>query len=498
MRRNLFHNILMPIAASISRNSGWKYYHQYIGADFESYEQKRQRQWKKLKNIIEHAFNNVPFYNKKLIKAGIKPSDINTAEDLLRIPITTKKELRENFPNEIIAKNYCINRLRFSNTSGTSGSALFLVHDHDDINYKYASKLWSRHLMGSEIGDTILRITPNECQPCLRDGRSPAISLFEYLKMQLTNNKDRHQAYYIYLENSLINPILHKQYRINPLKAEFTKHDLKQWVEIITKKGEIVITGYPLYLYFLADYIKENKIRLNNVKLVDLTAGLSTQEMRKFLAEQFNAPVFQIYGGCEFGRFAASCSQSNGLMHTLDDQSYIEFLTPSGKPSDPEELSNVIVTSLTSKALPFIRYEHGDVGRYYEHSCKCQRTARLMDIEGRLQDLIVTKSGRTIPSQRIIESMFLVDNLKLFQLIQKNDFEFEMRIVKNNPSKQINEHLIKQDLAKLITDKIQLTFKYRAHINPAASGKYRLVISSTYERFRCNNSDTLQPLGNYW
>ena len=80
----------------------------------------------------------------------------------------------------------------------------FIVN-HQDINYKYASKLRSRHLMGSEIGESVLRITPNECQPCLPDGTDPSINLFTYLWMILSNKIYKNQAYYIFIEKELIN-----------------------------------------------------------------------------------------------------------------------------------------------------------------------------------------------------------------------------------------------------------------------------------------------------
>ena len=185
----------MPAVSSLSGNKGWQYYQQYIQSEYGPVEVRRKRQWKKLIKLLHHAYYNVPFYRKKFDRAGIRPEDIKTEADFRKIPITTKRELRENFPYEVVAKNHSLKDLRFSNTSGTSGASLILVHDREDINYKYASKLRSRHLMGSEIGESVLRITSNECQPCLPNGTSISGNLLTYLWLVLSNKKYRNKFF---------------------------------------------------------------------------------------------------------------------------------------------------------------------------------------------------------------------------------------------------------------------------------------------------------------
>ena len=176
MRKFFLKNLILPAASKLTSNRAWDYYHQYIQSEFDSVEIRKQQQWKKIKKLIDHAYRNVPFYRNKFNSAGINPDDIKDEQDFRRIPITTKNELRGELSGNIIANNYSSKNLRFSNTSGTTGASLILMHDHNDINYKYASKLRSRHLMGCDIDDSILRIAPNECQPCLPDGKSPDIS----------------------------------------------------------------------------------------------------------------------------------------------------------------------------------------------------------------------------------------------------------------------------------------------------------------------------------
>ncbi|MBU0469052.1 MAG: hypothetical protein KKD07_10580 [Candidatus Omnitrophica bacterium] len=498
MKKAILKKLLLPMASKLTSNKGWDYYKQYIVSDFDPIETRKKRQWNKLKRLIEHAYTNVPFYRNKFDKAGIKPEHIKDESDFRKIPVTTKKELRDNVSKEYtIAENYPSKNLRFSNTSGTTGPSLILMHDHEDINYKYASKLRSRHLMGCDIEDSIMRITSNECQPCLPNGESPDVGFLKYLQMVLSNHEYKQQAYYILLENKIINPFIHRRHFSKALRTYFNNEDMEHYVKEIKKYKPDMIVGYPLYLFFIARYIKEKGIKLTPIKAVELTAGLSFDSMRSFIGEQFKAPVYQIYGGCELGRVAGSCVHSNGLMHILEDHAYIEFIKSSGEIANPGELSNIIVTSLNSYGMPFIRYEHGDVGKYFDHQCHCGRSAQLMDVEGRIMDLIVNKDGVPLSSQVFIESFLGYKGIKLFQLIQKNLNVLEFRIVKESPLANINIIEINNKIKEIFGYEVNVEFKYVDYINPAASGKYRLVRSATYESFRCVE-DKNQELGNFW
>ena len=498
MKKTIFKKLLLPMVSKLTSNKGWDYYKQYIISDFDPIEDRKKRQWDKLKRLIEHAYTNVPFYRSKFDNARIKPEHIKGENDFRKIPVTTKKELRDNVSKEYtVAKNYSTKNLRFSNTSGTTGPALILMHDHEDINYKYASKLRTRHLMGLDIDDSIMRITSNECQPCLPNGESPDIGFLKYLQMILSDHEYKQQAYYIFLENKIINPFIHRRHFSKSLRTYFNDDDMDFYVKGIKKYKPDIIVGYPLYLFLISRYIKEKRINLPPIKAVELTAGLSFAKMRSFIGEQFRAPVYQIYGGCELGRVAGGCTHSDGLMHILEDHAYIEFIKSTGELASPGELSNIIVTSLNSYGMPFIRYEHGDVGKYYDQKCKCGRTSKLMDVEGRIMDLIVRKDGVPLSSQVVIETFLDYKGFKLFQLIQKNINDIEFRIVKESQATEINTIDINNKLNDIFGYPVNVDFKYVDYINPAASGKYRLVRSATYESFRCSDNKT-QELGNFW
>ena len=92
-------------------------------SQWKSYEELRELQEKKLRAIIKHAYENVPFYHEKFEKAGVCPDDIKTVEDLQKLPITTKEEVRDDFPNRIVAERIDIKKCWLPRTSGRKAPA---------------------------------------------------------------------------------------------------------------------------------------------------------------------------------------------------------------------------------------------------------------------------------------------------------------------------------------------------------------------------------------
>ncbi|HQO58535.1 MAG TPA: hypothetical protein PLT76_07410 [Candidatus Omnitrophota bacterium] len=497
MRKYFLKKIVMPLSLRMSSNKGWRYYNDYIRADFEPIETRRARQWQRVLSLVNHAYHHVPFYRKKYDQAGIKPEHIKCEADFRKLPVITKKDLRENFPRNTVADNYPLERMRYSNTSGTTGASLILVHDHDDINHKYASKLRSWHLMGCDLGDTVVRITPNECQPCLPTGESPDIPLLKYLKMVLSRHKHARQAYYIFVERHITNRLLNNRRFPPPLNPDFSDKDLWDYIRVVQEFKPDFISGYPLYLYWLAHRIQKDRISIPPLKGLDLTAGLSFPGMRQFISEQFRAPVFQNYGGCELGRVASSCPMSNGQMHVLEDHCYMEFIRANGDPARPGELANIIMTALNSYGMPFIRYEHGDVGSFADDPCPCRRTSCLMRVAGRLQDLIMTADGHAIPSHEILELSLSHPGIKLFQLIQRAPDQFDFKFVPDALPQETDLDGLRDKLKHVLGPGADIRFQAVDYIRTASSGKYRLVRSSTFEPFRCV-SDPKKPLGDSW
>ena len=216
----LVRNLIMPAASVLTPHKAWRYYRQYAKADFDPPEVRDARVLVKLKAIVAHAYENTTYYRDRLDEAGVEPEDIQSFDDFRRIPVTTKHELRAHFPDGLIAANYRGRRLRWSNTSGTTGKPFMLVQDTDDINSKYAVRLRGRELEGSRVGDRTVRTTPNECQPCLESGNGTDQGLWEHLKSQTIHRGARGPEYFVFIEKKLVNPLFHRRLMLPPISDE--------------------------------------------------------------------------------------------------------------------------------------------------------------------------------------------------------------------------------------------------------------------------------------
>lgn len=503
MLRSRINNLLwphvgLPAASLLTRNKAWRYYKQFLASDHEPAEVRQRRQWQRVIAMVEHAYRNTRYYKALMDSVGLTPDRIRTPADLRRLPVTTKQDLRDHFPDELLARNTDLHKVRISNTSGTSGKPMVLVQDRDDINRKYASKLRTRALMDVPMGDRVLRLAPNECQPCFSDGSSPDVGFARLLKMWLTGHEDLAQARYIFIERELVNPLIHQRDFPEPLDPRHLDESVAGYIDLIERRRPQVLVGNPLYLYLVAREAERRGRSLRGIKAVDCTGELSTKPLRDYLARWFGAPVHQIYGGCEWGRLAGSCGHSEGLMHVLDDVAYLEFVDPDGEPVAEREPANIIVTGLSNRAMPLIRFEHGDVGWYTDEPCGCGRTSRRMDVEGRLQATVVRPGRQPVFTSALAEHLFPNPGVALFEVVQRDDDNFRLTYLPDRDHPLDAAEVVSRFREVLGRD-CAIEVVSTDIVPTAPSGKYRLVRSASYQPFRCvEEGKRAVPLGEYW
>ncbi len=469
----------IPLFSKITGHKAWKYHKNYVKNDFKDKEKREEEQWNKLKEIINHAYENVPFYREKFDEAGITPEDIESREDLQKIPITTKPELRKNFPDKLIAKNYRNKKIRFTNTSGTTGRITKLVQDKDDVNHKYAAKLWSRKLYGVDIGEKVLRITPNECQPAKKEGKGFE-SLTDYFKEFLRNPTNSTYA----VMEKIVKKTLHRKKTLPPIAENDTdikEEVFEEYIRKIKKEKPDLLAAYPLYLKWFSEFIEENDLEPPELEKIDLVGGLSTENMREEIEKSFDAETFQNYGGCEWGRYGAECSHEKGWMHILEEHCYVEFIKPDGTNANDGELSNLIVTSLTNYGMPLIRVEHGDIGYYTDEKCSCGRTGRRMKVKGRIQSVIMDRRGIPHMPGKIWDAIHNIDGIDHFQLEQLDREKISLKVVSEEG---FNRSRLKEKIKEIINGVESIRIREVDKIESEGSNKYMLVKSSTHDDFR--------------
>ena len=481
MRQALLEHLVLPAAAALTPFKTARYVELMERSERTSLREQRSEQMALVRELLVHAHRETELTRRKLDGAGIHPVDVSDADAFLRVPITSKDELREGFPDRQVARSHRGAWLRYSNTSGTTGKPLMLVQDVTDISWKYASILRSRRLAGVPEMAHQVRLTPNECQPCLADGGSPTGSL------GAVRRSSDPAALFLLLERQVMNPLFLRRRMLPPFwpgGGPVTPVDYRRVVRDLTRAAPEVLTIYPLYAMLLARFLRRTGVEAPRASmLLDFSAALCTPRMRAFLTETFGQRTAQGCGGCEFARYGASCEHDEDHLHLAEQYCYVEAVRADGRQCASGELGNLVVTSLRSRAMPIIRLEPGDVGRILESPCACGRLSRRIEHHGRIQALLRNADGRWVTDRACWDALLCLPGLALFQLRQRTERIYDLDLVLD-PGAPLDRAALDAALAGLLGASAQVVERTVEGITPEASGKLQLVKSATFEEFR--------------
>jgi phenylacetate-CoA ligase len=341
-------------------------------------------QLKNLKAVITHAYENSPFYHEKYKEAGLRPEYINSLKDILKVPFTTKEELREAGKN-VLTRDIPPRDHQYMTTSGSSGEKLDVIHSRDFRAFAHA--IFSRIYLTWGIRP-FKKVTYIRYEPL-------TLSLVEKLGILKLN----------YISTFL---------------------DMESQFDLLLKQNPHVLVGHPPDLIDMAKLALSRGITLN-LDIVGSNSEVLTLKEREFLEKTFHCPVYEEYSAVEVGFVAQNCKKKR--MHIISDSVILEILKE-GEPVAPGEKGEVFVTSLFRNATPFIRYSLGDVASLSQDECDCGMTFPVIDsIEGRKDDFIVLPSGKEIPPTRIVPLFFNLTFMKEFAAVQTSPTKVIINIV---------------------------------------------------------------------
>ncbi len=393
-------------------------------------------QWKKLKAILEHAYKEVPFYREKFRLAGISPEDIRERADFQLIPLTTKEELRTNFPEKVLARGYRAERCLPAVTSGSTGEPLHLLFNRDAVAYKMAIGLRSVQMAGYRPGDKIFQVAP----PIKSGGR---------FTQRLVDGTIRRTTV----------PVFAK--------------DLSSHITELRKRNPNVVVGYTSLIRTLADALEENGADCQ-IRAAITTSEMLTAPTRKKIERAFSTSVYDQYGSVEFGRMAQQCQMTGGY-HINTESVFMEFLKD-GEAAEENQTGEIVATSLINRAMPLIRYRIGDFGKFSADICSCGRGLPiLLEINGRLNDVITTPQGNRILPEYFYLTIRKIRGIGEFQVIQeaKDSIVIKVAIEKDFDAEKADQIL--GEIREYLSD-VHIRFDVVASLGHAG-GKHKHIVS---------------------
>ena len=406
----------------------------------------REHQNIELRKIINNAYFNVPFYNKLFKKRDLKPGDIKTVDDLYKIPVIRKNELREKI-DETVSVRFNRGALIPHHTSGSTGEPFTVLFSQKEDDFRKAKHLRDNIACGLRPRDRWVTLT------------SPSHS---------TQVSEFHRLLNLYAPIYL---------------SVFDSEDYK--IDFLKRVKPDVLDSYQSSLLILANELEKREEKEIKPRFILSGAELLDEFSRGVIERALDTPIYDTYATIEVERIAWQCPEKNEY-HMDTDAIVVQFVDENGEEVSEGERGEIICTSLFSYSMPFIRYSQGDIGIPSANICTCGITLPLMKIiEGRTDQVLPLPNGSYFSPRHFcltMNSFELINYFDQFRVIQKKIDSFEFLIkMKNN---QIEEKKMKERLADHIRKMLNLedynmTFEinFVNEIPLEKTGKLRAVVS---------------------
>jgi len=330
-------------------------------------------QLRRLRTTIERVYANVPFYQAQFDKASLSPNDIESLEDLKRLPFTTKQDLRDNYPFGMFAAPMD-NVVRIHASSGTTGLATVVGYTARDVSTW--ADLMARSLCagGATRGDII------------------------------------HNSY----GYGLFTGGLGVHYGAEKLGASvipMSGGNSKRQIDIMKDFGPTILTATPSYALHLSEVADEIGASFKDFKFKYGIFGAEpwSENMREEIERKLDLVAVDIYGLSEVmgPGVAMECYEAKNGLHVFEDHFLPEIINPETLEVLPYgETGELVFTSLTKEAFPVIRYRTRDITSLNPEPCICGRShLRMNRVSGRSDDMLIIRGVNVFPSQ--IESVIM-------------------------------------------------------------------------------------------
>lgn len=406
-------------------------------------EQLRQRQWDRLRDMIQYAFTHCTYYRAHYASLGFS-GVLRDWEDFRNLPLLTKRDIRDN-EGRLLSDAFRRENLVRAKTGGSTGTALTLYFDERCQEIRNAAAMRSDRWAGWDIGMKVAAVWGN-----------PPIA--DTLKKKLRNwLRDR----IIYLDTMDIN-----------------ESSVHRFMECWRREQPQVVFGHAHSIYILALFLQsmgtEGRLRPRGIIA---TSMMLLEPERRVIEKVFGCPVINRYGCEEVGLIACECEQQTGL-HLNVDHLIIEFLRDDGTEAVPGEEANIVVTDLANHGMPLIRYRVEDRGVLSDRRCSCGRGLPLMErIIGREADFLKRPDGSLVAGVSLVErTLTAIPGIEQMQLVQDDLHRICAKVVADKYFGEANVRELHDELRMIFGADVLIEIRIVPALDQTNSGKYRFAI----------------------
>ena len=326
----------------------------------------------KIRKQVKHVYENVPYYRNLMEEKGLTPDDIQSVDDIRKLPFLSKADLRDAYPYGLLAVplNDCV---RIQSTSGTTGKRVVAFYTQDDVD------LWE------------------EC--CARaivaaGGTEEDVVQVAYGYGLFTGGAGLHGG----------------SHKVGCLTLPMSSGNTERQIQFMMDLNSTIICCTPSYAAFIGESLAERGYKPEDNKLKAGIFGAEpwTEEMRQNIQKSLGIKAYDIYGLTETSGpgVAFECEEQTG-MHINEDHFYAEIIDPDTGEVLPEgSKGELVFTALDKEAFPLLRYRTRDICVLSREKCSCGRThVKMSKPMGRSDDMLIIRGVNVFPSQ--IETVLL-------------------------------------------------------------------------------------------
>ena len=410
-------------------------------------------QLKRLQAVVERLYHLVPFYHRRLDDIGVKPEHIKTLGDLQLLPLTTKQDLRDNYPFGMFAAPMD-QIVRIHASSGTTGKSTPVAYTQRDL--ETWSELMARTLAaaGTHRGDIV------------------------------------HNAYGYGLFTGGLG-FHYGAERLGAAVIPVSGGQTRRQIMLLQDFAPTVLVCTPSFALYLAEVGQEMGADFRQLKLRVGIFGAEpwTEGMRVEIEKRLNLDAVDIYGLSEIigPGVSVECIEAKQGLHLFEDHFLPEIIDPvTLEPMPPGEMGELVITTLTKEAMPLLRYRTRDITSLNYAPCRCGRSlVRMHRLRGRSDDMLIIRGVNVFPSQIEAVLMETPGVAPHYQLIvdregQLDTLEVQVEVDETTFSDEVKQlQALAQNLQKQIKDYFTVSVKVKLvepRSIPRSEGKAKRVI----------------------